>query len=70
MPLHNIESKSVERTGMSRPAQCQLQRQRRLIPVAHLTLDGSTRPMPLKSFLRTLIVAEIGLGIIRPLYEL
>src|SRR6185503_11918517 len=27
---------SVERTGMSRSAQCQLQRQSRLIPVAHL----------------------------------
>ena len=29
-------NQSVERTGMSRLAQCQLQRQRRLIPVAHL----------------------------------
>src|SRR6266496_441878 len=28
--------KSVERTGMSRSAQCQLQCHRRLIPVAHL----------------------------------
>jgi hypothetical protein len=27
---------SVERTGMSRSAQCQLRRQWRLIPVAHL----------------------------------
>jgi len=29
-------NQSVERTGMSRSAQCQLQRQWRLIPVAHL----------------------------------
>src|SRR5258707_5435167 len=29
-------NQSVERTGMSRSVQCQLQRQRRLIPVAHL----------------------------------
>ena len=29
-------NQSVERTGMSRAAQCQFRRQRRLIPVAHL----------------------------------
>jgi len=31
-----LPNKSVERTGMSRSAQWQLQRQWRLIPVAHL----------------------------------
>jgi len=31
-----LPNQSVERTGMSRSAQMQLPRQRRLIPVAHL----------------------------------
>ncbi len=34
-----FSNQSVERTGMSRSAQWQLQRQWRLIPVAHLTSD-------------------------------
>ena len=37
IPMHTLKpNQSVERTGMSRSAQCQSQRQRRLIPVAHL----------------------------------
>ena len=31
-----LANQSVERTGMSRSAQCRFQRQWRLIPVAHL----------------------------------
>jgi hypothetical protein len=34
--MSHAPNQSVERTGMSRSAQCQLRRQRRLIPVAHL----------------------------------
>ena len=34
--MNTWPNQSVERTGMSRSGQCQLQRQWRLIPVAHL----------------------------------
>src|SRR6266550_4370344 len=38
-----LPNQSVERTGMSRSAQFQLQRQWRLIPVAHLDRSGNLR---------------------------
>jgi len=36
-----LPNQSVERTGMSRSAQCEFQRHRRLIPVAHLGRSAS-----------------------------
>ena len=38
-----VPNQSVERTGMSRSVQCQLQRQWRLIPVAHLYRSARAR---------------------------
>ena len=45
--MNTPPNQSVERTGTSRSAQCELQCQRRLIPVAHL---GRSAPQAMKSF--------------------
>src|SRR6266545_5461555 len=50
-----FSNKSVERTGMSRSAQGQLQRQRRLIPVAHLFRSAASASWSGRSDLGVLI---------------
>ncbi len=58
-----LPNQSVKRTGMSRSAQCQMLRQRRLIPVAHLGRWWSRdRLMTRSSPRKVLWLAVLGTG--------